>query len=104
MAAAFAAACGRPVRRVPAGETWSELCRGLLIRYPHFARVTEVDASDGKETARNAGEPSSIPGFGRAPGEGNGTYSRILAWRIPWTEEPSRLHSSWGRKESETTD
>ena len=21
------------------------------------------------------------------------TYSRILAWRIPWTEEPGRLQS-----------
>ena len=21
------------------------------------------------------------------------TYSRILAWRIPWTEEPGELHS-----------
>ena len=91
MAAAFAAACGGAVRPVPAGETWSELSRGLLIRYPHFARVTEADASDGKETARNAGEPTSIPGFGRAPGEGNGTHSIILACRSTWTEEPSRL-------------
>ena len=25
------------------------------------------------------------------------THSNILAWRIPWTEEPGRLRS-WGRK------
>ena len=31
------------------------------------------------------------------------THSSILAWRIPWTEEPSR-HSPWGRKELDTTD
>ena len=24
-------------------------------------------------------------------GEGNGSHSSILAWRIPWTEEPGRL-------------
>ena len=30
---------------------------------------------------------------GRSPGEGNGTHSSILAWRIPWTEEPGRLQS-----------
>ena len=24
-------------------------------------------------------------------GEGNGTHSSTLAWRIPWTEEPGRL-------------
>ena len=28
--------------------------------------------SVGKESACNAGEPSSIPGLGRSPGEGNG--------------------------------
>ena len=27
------------------------------------------------------------------------THSSILAWRIPWTEEPSGLYSPWGRKE-----
>ena len=26
---------------------------------------------------------------------GMATLSSILAWRIPWTEEPSRLHP-WG--------
>ena len=31
------------------------------------------------------------------------TYSRILAWRIPWTEEPGR-YSLWGCKESDTTE
>ena len=30
------------------------------------------------------------------------TYSSILAWKIPWTEEPG--YSPWGRKESETTE
>ena len=30
------------------------------------------------------------------------TNSSILAWEIPWTEEPGRLHSSWGRKRSDT--
>ena len=29
--------------------------------------------SDGKVSARNAGDPGSIPGSGRSPGEGNGT-------------------------------
>ena len=25
--------------------------------------------------------------------KGMATYSSVLAWRIPWTEEPRRLHS-----------
>ena len=37
----------------------------------------------------------SIPGAGRTPEEDVATHSRILAWRIPWTEEPGGLYSSW---------
>ena len=41
--------------------------------------------------------PRSNPGVGRSPGGGHGIHSSILAWRIPWTEEPGRLQSmgSW---------
>ena len=35
--------------------------------------------------------------------EGMATNSSILAWRIPWTEEPGGLQSV-GRKESDTTE
>ena len=31
------------------------------------------------------------------------THSSILAWKIPWTEEPGRLQSM-GHKESDTTE
>ena len=46
--------------------------------------------SDGKASAYNAGDPGSIPGQRRSPGEGNGN---TLQWKIPWTEEPDRLQS-----------
>ena len=32
------------------------------------------------------------------------TQSSILAWKIPWTEEPGRLYSPWGHKEVDTTE
>ena len=35
----------------------------------------------------------SIPGLGRSLEEGRATHSSILAWRIPWTEEPGGLQS-----------
>ena len=35
--------------------------------------------------------------------ESMATYSNILAWKIPWTEEPGG-YSPWGRRESDTTD
>ena len=48
--------------------------------------------SDGKESpACNPGDPDSIPGLGRSLEEEMSTLSSILAWRIPWTEEPGRL-------------
>ena len=31
-------------------------------------------------------------------------HSSTLAWKIPWTEEPDRLYSPWGRKESDMTE
>ena len=36
--------------------------------------------------------------------KGMATHSRILGWRIPWTEEPGRLYSLWGLKELDTTE
>ena len=48
---------------------------------------------------RNVG---SIPGLGRSPEEGTATHSSILAWRIPWTEEPGSLLSK-GCTESDLT-
>ena len=35
----------------------------------------------------------SIPGSGRSPGRRNGNPLSILAWGIPWMEEPDRLLS-----------
>ena len=46
-----------------------------------------------KESACNAGDLGSLPGWGRSSGEGNATHSSILSWRIPWTEEPGGLQS-----------
>ena len=36
--------------------------------------------------------------------KGMATYSSSFAWRIPWTEEPSRLYSPWGHTEPDTTE
>ena len=36
--------------------------------------------------------------------KGMTTHSGILAWRIPWTEEPGGLCSPWGHNELDTTE
>ena len=48
--------------------------------------------SDNKESAHNVGDPDSISGLERSPGEGMATHSSILAWRISWT---GRIQSMW---------
>ena len=49
-----------------------------LLHSPERKKIKVIDCmgfpggSDGKEPACNAGDPGSIPGSGRSPGEGNG--------------------------------
>ena len=57
--------------------------------------------SDGKESACNAGDPGFDPWVRKIPLEkGMATHSSILAWTIPWTEDPGGLQSM-GSKESD---
>ena len=37
-------------------------------------------------------------GWEKSPGEGNGTDSSTLSWKIPWTEEPGRLQSKGSQR------
>ena len=46
--------------------------QGLGLQY-FISSVGFPGGSDGKVSACNAGDPGSIPGGGRSPGEGNGT-------------------------------
>ena len=46
--------------------------------------------SDVKNLPANARDMGSISGSGRLPGEGSGNHSSVIAWEIPWTEEPGR--------------
>jgi len=49
-----------------------------------------------KNLPTNVGDLGLIPVLGRYPGKEMGTYSSILTWKIPWTEEPGRLHTVHG--------
>ena len=62
---------------------------GSVLKY---LPVNAGDTSDSSHKARPLGQEDS-PG-----GEGLATHSRIIAWRIPWTEEPG------GHKESDMTE
>ena len=56
-----------------------------------------------KHPPANEGDAGSIPGLEDALEEEMATHSSILAWRIPWTEEPGGLQSM-GSKELDTTE
>ena len=49
--------------------------------------------SDSKASACNAGDPGLIPGQKDLLEEEMAIHSSILAWKIPWMEEPDRLQS-----------
>ena len=107
--------CGaREVERQTAKDAFSFLhgrgsvfffyCNVQLIRYslPEIWRATFFPVltnsrlprrCSGKESSGNAEDTrdtSSSPGVS---GGGNGNHYSVLAWKIPWTEEPGRLYS-----------
>ena len=60
-----------------------------------FIRAEEgfPGGSDGKESTGSAGDSVhrvQSPGQEDPLGKGMATHCSILAWRIPWTEEPGR--------------
>ena len=68
------------------------MCRFQGLQSDSFRAMPEPsgfpDGSNGKESTLSAGDPGSIAGSGRSPGEGNGNpqptfQASILAWRIP---------------------
>ena len=59
--------------------------------------------SDGKVSARNAGDPGLIPGLGRSPGEGNGTPLQYSCLENPmdggaWWATVCGVAKSWTRQ------
>ena len=49
--------------------------------------------ASGKEPPANAGDGGDMGLIDDALEEGMATHSSILAWRISWAEDPSRLQS-----------
>ena len=57
--------------------------------------------SEDKESACNAGDPGSILGSGRSPGEGNGYPLQYSCLENPMNRGGLEGYSPWGRKESD---
>ena len=57
------------------------------------SQVTDSVVKNPRGIAGDAGNTHSIPGSGRPLEKETATHSSILAWKIPWTEEPGGLPS-----------
>ena len=57
------------------------------------AQTVNTHGSDSKELACNTGDLGWILGQENPLEKGMGTHSSVLAWKIPWTEEPGGLQS-----------
>ena len=61
-------------------------------------------SSAGKDSTCNAGDPGSIPGFGRAPGGRHGNPLQNSCLGNPHGKEPNGLQPMPCCKESDTTE
>ena len=97
---------------VPGTEVLKKLCFFPLspIKYwkmYFYLRLGFPGGSDGKASACSAGDPGSIPGLGRCPGEENGNPLQYSCLENSMDgEAPQSLvgYSPWGHKESDMTE
>ena len=68
---------------LPTSRTWF-----IIMDWPSLIALV---AKNLHASARDVRCMDLIPGSGRSPGGGNGNHSSLLAWKIPWTEEPGGL-------------
>ena len=68
------------IRGRPEGHQGTLIIRGVFLDFP--------GGSDGKASACNVGDPGLIPGQEDPLEKEMATHSSVLAWRIPWMEEP----------------
>ena len=71
-------------------------CHLLSVKYinrgfPGGTSGKEPTCQSTRASARDARDLGLIPGLGISLEKEMATHSSILAWRIPWTEEPGRF-------------
>ena len=71
-------------------HTQIQMCLSISIELPCWL--------SGKESTCDAGDASSILGWEDPLEKEIGTHSSILAWSIPWTEEPDGLQSMGSKR------
>ena len=82
----------------------------MIYRAPQVLLVLQdfPGSSDGKASTYNAGDPDSIPGSGRSPGEGNGNQLQYSCLENPmdlgaWWATIHGVAKSWTRQRDFTS-
>ena len=70
-----------------------QACWNLHFKLPYQRKISFLGGSDGVESACNVGDPGQSLGWKDPLQKEMTTHFNILAWRIPWTEEPGMLQS-----------
>ena len=76
---------------------WKSCLVGFQCGLWHIGLGFEAVGSDSKESAFNSGDPVSVPGSGRSPGEGNG-YPLQYACLENSMDQSLVGYSPWGRE------
>ena len=74
-------------------HTWGHVHLRARVSGKQGGSEGSLGGSDSKESACNAGDPGSIPGSGRSPGERNGYPLQYPCLENPMTEKPGGLQS-----------
>ena len=70
---------------------------GIIFFLSPWILKPSLGGSDGNESACSAGDPGSIPGLERSPGEGNGNP-------LQYSCLENSMDRPWGPKESDMTE
>ena len=82
---------------------WVFLTR-IFIKIGQVDQMDFLGGTEDKNPSASAGDTGLIPGSGRSPGEEMATHSSILAWRIPWTEDPHALQFMVTKSQTQMSD
>ena len=69
---------------------------GAILSFKTF--LSFPGGLDGKASAYNVGDPGSIPGSGRSPGEGNGNPLQYSSLENPRDRRVTLRTKPWGKK------
>ena len=76
----------------------------VVLDMRNFASKCLVAQTVKRESPCNAGDPSSIPGLGRSPGEGNGNPLQYSCLENPQGQKSLVGYCPWSCKESDMTE